>query len=103
MRERAQPEVAWHRLDPGIRDQDHRLFEIVVGETDALEHGPRTSPLHTVEQGTAHVPNVECAVSVCAVAACHSGAPCLPLNTRTMPMCAGICSLQFRTVVHPRA
>ena len=34
-------EVARHRLDPGRRDADDRLGEVLVREADGLEHGPR--------------------------------------------------------------
>ena len=40
-REHALVEVARHRLDPGRRDADERLREILVGEADRLQHRPR--------------------------------------------------------------
>ena len=38
LREHALVEVARHRLDPGRRDADERLREILVGEADRLQH-----------------------------------------------------------------
>ena len=39
--EHALVQVARHRLDPGRRDADERLREILVGEADALQHRAR--------------------------------------------------------------
>ena len=49
-------------------------------EPDALEHGPRAGALDAIEHVPAHVPDIECAVAVCALAvrACHGGASYLP-------------------------
>ena len=44
-------DVAGHRLDPGRRDADDRLGEILVGEADGLEHRPRAGPVRAVGQG----------------------------------------------------
>ena len=73
----AQTEVAGHRLDPGVGDQDHRLLEILVGQADALEHRPGAGALDPVEDVPAHVPHVECpvAATVAAVCARHARSP----------------------------
>ncbi len=46
-------EVAGHRLDPGRRDADDRLGEVVVREPDGLEHGPRRGAVRAVGQRVA--------------------------------------------------
>ena len=43
--------VARHRLDPGRRDADDRLGEVLVGEPDRLEHRPRAGPVGAVGEG----------------------------------------------------
>ena len=44
-------EVAGHRLDPRRGHADDGPGEVLVGEADGLEHGPRAGPVGTVGQG----------------------------------------------------
>ena len=45
--------VAGHRLDPGRADADDRLGEVLIGEADGLEHGPRGGSVRPVQQDAA--------------------------------------------------
>ena len=45
--------VARHRFDPRVRDADDRLFQILVGESDSLEHGARRSTVPALRDGVA--------------------------------------------------
>ena len=47
-RKAAQVKVTWHGFDPGIGHADDGLFEIFIGEPDALEHGAGGRTVATV-------------------------------------------------------
>ena len=51
--ELAQVVVARHRLDPGVGDADDGLLQILVGESDSLEHGARRSAVPALRDGVA--------------------------------------------------
>ena len=60
-RERAQVEVAGHRLDPRVRDRDERLGERLVVVADALQIGPGGRAFRAVGEDPAAVLDVEVA------------------------------------------
>src|SRR5271170_5828782 len=43
---------ARHDFDPGMRDADQRLGEVLIGEPDRLEHGARGRPRGSIDQHT---------------------------------------------------
>ncbi len=52
-------EVAGHRLDPGVRDADDGLGEILGAVADAVQVGARGSALGTLGEGAAAVLDIE--------------------------------------------
>ena len=45
----AQVEVARHRVGPGVGDQNQRLFEVFVGQTDGFEVRTRCGPVASID------------------------------------------------------
>jgi hypothetical protein len=63
--ERAQVEVARHRLDPRVRNRDERLGQRLVVIADALQIGAGSGPLRALGEDPAAVLDVESARRGC--------------------------------------